>query len=214
MPLARNVVVASSVLVASVMGVQAQPVAPTPAKKVICVSIAEQQQWKHVRDALCKDMKISQTKVQRVGEIIGHNQVVARIVNGAGVVGSAVGGCCLMVGIDALTKKISGKGMSGWKEDLIGISVISACVYLGECILNNLGPWLERKPALCMHALTSFVKEWSKHKTHTPEVLHPIFEALSQNCSKNGELKLTPQEAQKVVESLVAASMLTEVAVA
>ena len=81
----------------------------------------------------------------------------------------------------------------------------------GEYILNHFRNRLEGSSTTYVDTLTAFIQKWfSEHKFHTPKMLHPIFDGLASSCGKNGQLRLTDYEAQKIIESIRAASLLND----
>lgn len=68
-----------------------------------------------------------------------------------------------------------------------------------------LGLILEAKEEVCLSALTSFVRQWEKHKPKTPEVLHALFDELAEEFNKTSKItgKVSALQAPAIVDVIL-----------
>jgi MFS family permease len=170
------------------------------------ITVTEMRKWGYVRDVLGKEMKVSQSVMRKIGEVVKNNS------RGLMLLGLVLG----IIVNGGLVEK-GGEDDSFWRAHKFAAGFIGAVAILmpalfGETLFKSLGGWLERKSTTCRQVLTSFVKNWAKHKTQTPATLHALFDELAANGDGKGELKITDQEAQMIVESIVSVSIVAQLA--
>jgi len=162
------------------------------------ITVTEMRKWGYVCDVLGKEMKVSQSVMRKIGEVVKNNSK----------------GLMLFSFLVALTCNNNTEWFSCGEDTVRSVAffIMVAAALFGETLFKSLGGWLEQKATTSKQALTSFVKNWAKHKPQTPRALHALFDELAASCDGKGELKITDQEAQMIVESIVSVSIVAQLA--
>lgn len=91
--------------------------------------------------------------------------------------------------------------------------LITDSLALTYILLKYVGKHLENNNQHFYQELINFVKTWNKHKTKTPQILHSLFEQLSIDFEKNGNLTNTDLKIVKnIVDVIIATSLYVNLA--
>jgi hypothetical protein len=176
------------------------------------ITVTELKKWAYVQKALSDELQLSQTKLNKAGAWLReHRAMKACIGTGAGAL--------MLLGCDYLLNcalKEEADTALITKNSSAHRAVTVLCYVAGSLvsvfIATYLDSLLEQKTATAAKALKSFVQKWPEHREKVPQVVQILGDELYAQRKSNGALKIIDQQALKLVEGILALSVVTQLA--
>jgi hypothetical protein len=184
-------------LACCISGVAAMASVPPQVEQAKKILVAEKEQWAYVQKTLTDELQVAPNSTHKFDAWCKYHPVSSGFINStAGVIaGIMVGG-------------LFAYGTGGCDTPVI---IVGALVAIAASTATAIiqGRLLEFPPATCLHALKSFIHKWPEHRDKVPYMLQNMFDDLYKQQLKSD---ITMQQAQKLVEGIMALSMVAQIA--
>ncbi|MFA6262947.1 MAG: hypothetical protein WC630_00720 [Candidatus Babeliales bacterium] len=178
------------------------------AKKIL---IAEKEQWAYVQKALTDEAQVSpHYQIGNNERWVKHHPAIMILLSlfWGFVAGGNCMGAYLLISTKAFGLDICNTN-NNWIALCIGIIILGIT---SNALTKSFAQSPEWDPAVCQDALKSFLPKWSEHREKVPYTLQGLFDGLYDQQKSNGKLAINDQQAQKLVEGIMALSMVAQIA--